>query len=61
MKYHRPLMNAILYDKIQIADAVNAKVISLDDAPKGYVNFDGGESVKYVIDPHGVTGMVQAL
>ena len=50
-----------LYDKIKIADAVNAKVISLDDAPKGYVNFDGGESVKYVIDPHGVTGMAQSL
>lgn len=61
MKYHRPLMQAILYDKIQIADAVNAKVISLDDAPKGYGNFDAGAAVKYVIDPHGATGMVQAL
>jgi len=61
MKYHRPLMNAILYDKIKIADAVNAKVISLDDAPKGYKNFDQGESVKYVIDPHGMTGQAQAL
>ena len=24
MKYHRPLMQAILYDKVQIAKAVNA-------------------------------------
>ena len=61
MQYHRPLMNAILYDKIQIAKAVNAQVISLDDAPKGYVNFDQGESVKYVIDPHGTTGLAKAL
>ena len=61
MKYHRPLMNAILYDKIQIAKAVNAQVISLDDAPKGYTNFDQGASVKYVIDPHGATGLTQAL
>jgi len=61
MKYHRPLMNAILYDKIQIADAVNATVISMEDSPKGYQNFDGGASVKYVIDPHNTTGMAQAL
>jgi glutathione-independent formaldehyde dehydrogenase len=53
MKYHRQLMNAILYDKIQIAKAVNVDVISLDDAPKGYEDFDKGAAKKYVIDPHG--------
>jgi glutathione-independent formaldehyde dehydrogenase len=53
MKYHRQLMNAILYDKIQIAKAVNVDVISLDDAPKGYDDFDKGAAKKYVIDPHG--------
>jgi len=42
-----------MYDKIKIANAVNAKLISLDDAPKGYKDFDKGTSVKYVIDPHG--------
>jgi len=61
MKYHRPLMNAIMYDKIKIADAVNATVISLDDAPKAYELFDQGASVKYVIDPHGTTGMTATL
>ncbi len=61
MRYHRPLMNAIMYDKIKIADAVNAKVISLDDAPKGYQDFDQGAAAKYVIDPHGMTGMTQAI
>jgi glutathione-independent formaldehyde dehydrogenase len=53
MKYHRQLMNASLYDKIQIAKAVNVDVISLDDAPKGYEDFDKGAAKKYVIDPHG--------
>ena len=54
MKYHRPLMNAILYDKIQIAKAVNVEVISLDKAPKGYQDFDKGAAKKFVIDPHGL-------
>ena len=54
MQYNRQLMNAILYDKIQIAKAVNVQVISLDDGPAGYVDFDKGASKKYVIDPHGV-------
>ena len=53
MKYHRQLMRAILHGKINPAKAVNAQVISLDDAPKGYKEFDGGKSVKYLIDPHG--------
>ena len=54
MRYHRPLMQAILYDKVQIADAVNATVITLDDAPSGYQDFDRGAAKKYVIDPHGL-------
>ena len=35
MRYHRQLMNAILNDRCQIAKAVNATVISLDEAPAG--------------------------
>ena len=54
MKYHRQLMQAILYDKIQIAKAVNVNVISLDDAPKGYKDFDKGAAKKFVLDPHGM-------
>jgi glutathione-independent formaldehyde dehydrogenase len=54
MKYHRSLMNAILFDKIQIAKAVNVEVISLDDAPRGYADFDQGAAKKFVIDPHGM-------
>ncbi|WP_413450638.1 formaldehyde dehydrogenase, glutathione-independent [Georgenia phoenicis] len=53
MKYHRGLMQAILNDRIHIAKAVNAEVISLDDAPRGYEEFDKGAAKKYVIDAHG--------
>ncbi|NJP38398.1 formaldehyde dehydrogenase, glutathione-independent [Alkalicoccus luteus] len=52
MRYHRELMNSILSGKAQIAKAVNATVISLDQAPDGYKEFDGGASKKFVIDPH---------
>lgn len=54
MKYHRQLMNAILFDKIDIAKAVNVEVISLQDAPRGYAEFDTGVAKKFVIDPHGL-------
>ncbi|MDI9977177.1 formaldehyde dehydrogenase, glutathione-independent [Rhodococcus sp. IEGM 1307] len=54
MSYHRELMNAILADRVQIAKAVNATVISLDDAPNGYSAFDRGVAEKFVIDPHGM-------
>ena len=56
MRYHRQLMNAILNDRCQIAKAVNATVISLDEAPEGYQAFDKGASKKYVLDPHGMLG-----
>ena len=58
MKYNKNLMNAILYDRVQIDKAVNVEVISLDDAPRGYADFDKGASKKYVIDPHNYTGRV---
>jgi glutathione-independent formaldehyde dehydrogenase len=54
MRYHRGLMNAILNDRVQIAKAVNATVIPLDDAPKGYKDFDKGASKKFVLNPHGL-------
>jgi len=54
MRYHRGLMEAILHDRVQIAKAVNATVITLDDAPKGYKDFDQGASKKFVLNPHGL-------
>jgi glutathione-independent formaldehyde dehydrogenase len=56
LRYNRNLMMAILNDKAHIADAVNATVISLDDAPRGYQEFDRGAARKYVIDPNGAIG-----
>lgn len=53
-QYNRQLMNLILADKAHIADAVNAKAISLDEAPESYAAFDQGAATKYVIDPHGM-------
>jgi glutathione-independent formaldehyde dehydrogenase len=53
MQYNRELMMAILNDKAQIARAVNATVIPLDEAPQGYQEFDSGVSKKFVLDPHG--------
>ncbi len=55
MKYHRNLMQAILFEKIDIARAVNVQMITLDQAPQGYADFDGGAAKKFVIDPHGST------
>ncbi|GGX21516.1 glutathione-independent formaldehyde dehydrogenase [Pigmentiphaga litoralis] len=54
MKYNRALMQAILWDRIKIADTVGVEVISLDEAPKGYAEFDSGAPKKFVIDPHGM-------
>lgn len=53
MRYNRQLMMAILHDKVHIAAAVNAKAISLDDAPQGYAEFDAGAATKYVLNPNG--------
>jgi glutathione-independent formaldehyde dehydrogenase len=47
-------MMSILHDKAHIADAVNATVITLDDAPQGYKDFDQGAAKKFVLDPHGM-------
>jgi glutathione-independent formaldehyde dehydrogenase len=56
LKYNRQLMQAILHDRLPIAKIVNATVIRLDDAPKGYQDFDKGAAKKFVIDPHGALG-----
>jgi glutathione-independent formaldehyde dehydrogenase len=54
MKYNRALMQAILFDKIKIAKAVNATVIPLSEAPRGYRDFDKGAAAKFILDPHGL-------
>ena len=51
MRYNRQLMMCILHDKVQIAKAVNATVIALEDAPQGYRDFDQGAAKKFVLTP----------
>jgi glutathione-independent formaldehyde dehydrogenase len=54
LKYNRQLMQAILHDRLPIAKIVNATVIPLQDAPKGYADFDSGVAKKFVLDPNGL-------
>ncbi len=56
MRYNRQLMMAILHDKVRIAQAVNATTIPLEDAPRGYAEFDAGAAKKFVLNPHGYVG-----
>ena len=60
MRYNWGLMQMILNDRAHIGKAVNATVISLDDAPQGYKDFDSGAARKYVLDPHGLIKNKQA-
>jgi len=52
MRYNRKLMQAILHDRVQIAKAVNATPIPIEEAPQGYADFDKGAARKYVLDPN---------
>jgi glutathione-independent formaldehyde dehydrogenase len=54
MRYHHGLMQMILNDKAHIAKAVNATVITLDEASNGYKDFDQGAAKKFVFNPHGL-------
>jgi glutathione-independent formaldehyde dehydrogenase len=54
LNYNRQLMMAILHERTFPAKAVNVQVISLDDAPQGYKDFDKGAAKKFVLDPHGL-------
>ena len=54
MRYHRGLMNAILGDGSEIAKAVNATVITLDEAPQGWDSTRVAR--KYVLNPSELTG-----
>jgi glutathione-independent formaldehyde dehydrogenase len=49
-------MQAILHDRLPIAKIVNATVIPLDQAAKGYEDFDKGAAKKFVLNPNGLIG-----
>jgi len=52
MAYHRELMLSIIHDRITVKDALNVKVIGLEEAEEAYKIFNKGEPVKYIFDPH---------
>jgi glutathione-independent formaldehyde dehydrogenase len=52
MRYHHGLMEMILNDKAHIAKAVNATVVTLEEAPDGYKDFDEGAAKKFVLNPN---------
>ena len=52
LRYNRQLMQAILHNRLPIAKIVNATLISLDEAPSGYQDFDKGAAKKFVLDAH---------
>src|ERR1700691_3262933 len=54
LRFNRQLMMAILHNKVAVAKAVNVRVLSLEDAPRGYNAFDKGAAEKFVLDPHGI-------
>lgn len=53
MMYNRHLMQAILQDKVEIAKAVKATAIPLEEAPQAYADFDQGAAKKFVLNPNG--------
>ena len=61
MKYNRQLMMAILHDRVQIAKAVNATPIPLDDAPRGYHEFDQGAAPQVRARPARLPGRLGRL
>ena len=56
MRYNRQLMMAILHDRVQIAKAVNATPIPLEQAPQGYADSTRARPSKFVLDPNGMIG-----
>jgi glutathione-independent formaldehyde dehydrogenase len=54
LRFNRQLMMAILHNKVAIAKAVNVTVLPLEEAPRGYNDFDKGAAKKFVLDPHGI-------
>ncbi len=52
-RYQRILMNAILNGRVDIAKAVNVRLLSIDDAKLAYPLSERGPAEKFVFDPRG--------
>jgi len=60
-RYNEALLQMILFDRVKLSDALNVKVVGLDEAAKAYETFNAGEPVKYVLDPHGIVRQLLGL
>jgi glutathione-independent formaldehyde dehydrogenase len=58
VRYETHLYKMVLSNKLPIATLLNAKVVSLDQAPQAYAEFNAGASHKYIIDPHNTLGLL---
>jgi glutathione-independent formaldehyde dehydrogenase len=54
MKYNRQLMTAILFGRVNLSRILGTTIITLDEAPKAYEQYNQGAAQKFVIDPHHV-------
>jgi len=52
MKYNWDLMMAIMHDRLSVAKLLNIQIISLEEVPRAFQQFDKGLPVKYIVDPH---------
>jgi len=53
-RYNRNLMKAIQYDQLSVSKLLNTKIISMEEAPEAYKEFNEGVGVKFILDPHGI-------
>ena len=54
MRYNRHLMTSILFDRVRLSHVLGTTLISLDEAPDAYAQFNAGVAKKFVLDPHRV-------
>ena len=52
MRYNRQLMTSILFNRVRLSKILNTTVITLDEAPQAYSEFEQGVPKKFVLDPH---------
>ncbi len=52
--YSLELMQAILWNRIDLPAVMNTEVVPIDQGPDAYARFSAGSSKKFVIDPNGM-------
>jgi glutathione-independent formaldehyde dehydrogenase len=52
-QYNLKLLKAIMHERLCVSDLLNVQVISLEQLPKAYEEFDKGLPVKWIVDANG--------